>query len=42
MHRRAVVLERFGEPLVTREFPVPAAPEGSTPSSWPSGSVTTA
>ena len=28
MHSRAVVLERFGEPLVTREFPVPSAPEG--------------
>jgi threonine dehydrogenase-like Zn-dependent dehydrogenase len=28
MSSRAVVLERFGEPLVVREFPVPAAPEG--------------
>jgi threonine dehydrogenase-like Zn-dependent dehydrogenase len=28
MRSRAVVLERFGEPLVIREFPVPAAPEG--------------
>jgi threonine dehydrogenase-like Zn-dependent dehydrogenase len=28
MSSRAVVLERFGEPLVIRKFPVPAAPEG--------------
>jgi threonine dehydrogenase-like Zn-dependent dehydrogenase len=28
MSSRAVVLERFGEPLVIRTFPVPAAPEG--------------
>jgi threonine dehydrogenase-like Zn-dependent dehydrogenase len=28
MRSRAVVLERFGEPLVVREFPVPAAPQG--------------
>ena len=28
MSSRAVVLERFGEPLVIRKFPVPSAPEG--------------
>jgi threonine dehydrogenase-like Zn-dependent dehydrogenase len=28
MSSRAVVLERFGEPLMIQEFPVPAAPEG--------------